>query len=131
DAEVPNGDIEIHSELNEVAQPGFCGTRTTLMHRDPSVTGHRTTSQRAEAARRPGDPVLAEIRYEDDSGPQLFLVTENEIRIGRGGDGQTMDLALYSNDEISREHLILRREAATGIFLVVDKSTNGTWLDGK
>ncbi len=42
-----------------------------------------------------------------------------------------MDLALYTSDEVSREHLVLRREAATGVFLVVDKSTNGTWLDGK
>ena len=107
--------------------------KTTLMNREPSVsasTGQRTTSQRSET-RPPGDPVLAEIRYEDDSGTQLFLVTQNEIRIGRGGEGQAMDLALYSNDEVSREHLVLRREAATGVFLVEDKSTNGTWLDGK
>src|SRR5437773_2841365 len=99
DAEVPSGDIEIHSELNEASQPGYCGTKTTLMNREPSVsgaTGQRTTSQRSEA-RPPGDLVLAEIRYEDDSGTQLFLVTQNEIRIGRGGEGQAMDLALYSN----------------------------------
>jgi pSer/pThr/pTyr-binding forkhead associated (FHA) protein len=131
DAEVPAGDIEIHSELNEASQPGYCGTKTTLMNREPSVTtGQRTTSPRTEA-KPTGDQVLAEIRYEDDSGAQLFLVTQNEIRIGRGGDGQAMDLALYSNDEVSREHLVLRREAATGVFLVEDKSTNGTWLDGK
>src|SRR6266550_658987 len=130
DAEVPAGDVEIHSELNEVAQPGYVGARTTLMNREPSVSGHKTTSPRAES-RPAGDPVLAEIRYEDDSGSQLFLVTQNEVRIGRGGDGQAMDLALYTSDEVSREHLVLRREAATGVFLVVDKSTNGTWLDGK
>jgi hypothetical protein len=130
DAEVPAGDVEIHSELNEVAQPGYVGARTTLMNREPTVSGHKTTAPRSEP-RPAGDPVLAEIRYEDDSGSQLFLVTQNEVRIGRGGDGQTMDLALYTSDEVSREHLVLRREAATGVFLVVDKSTNGTWLDGK
>src|SRR5260370_2487603 len=100
DAEVPAGDVEIHSELNEASQPGFCGTKTTLMNREPSVTGQRTTSPRGEM-RNPADLVLAEIRYEDDSGPQLFLVTQNEIRIGHGGDGHTLALALYSNDEIS------------------------------
>jgi pSer/pThr/pTyr-binding forkhead associated (FHA) protein len=42
-----------------------------------------------------------------------------------------MDLALYSNDEVSREHLSLRRDPATGRFHIVDKSVNGTWLDGK
>lgn len=124
---VPLGDVEIHSELNETAQPGFRGTKTTLLDREPSVTSQRS----AAVTRRPGDSVYAEIRYEDDSGPQLYLVSQNEVRIGRGGDDLTMDLALYSNDEVSREHLTLRRDPATGRFRVVDKSVNGTWLDGK
>ena len=130
DGEVPQGDVEIHSELNETAEPGFRGTKTTLMEREPSVSGHRITSQRQEA-RRAAEPVYAEIRYEDDSGPQLFLMTQNQVRIGRGGDTQPMDLALYTNDEVSREHLMLRRDPATGVFFVVDVSTNGTWVDGK
>ncbi len=130
DAEVPVGDVEIHSELNETAEPGFRGTKTTLMEREPSVSPHRTTGHRQEV-RRAADPVYAEIRYEDDSGPQLFLITQNQVRIGRGGDSQPMDLALYTNDEVSREHLMIRRDPATGAFFVVDVSTNGTWLDGK
>jgi hypothetical protein len=130
DSEVPPGDVEIHSELNETAEPGFRGTKTTLMEREPSVIGHRTTTQRHEA-RRAAEAVYAEIRYEDDSGPQLYLVTQNHVRIGRGGDDQPMDVALYANDEVSREHLVLRRDPATGVFCVVDVSTNGTWVDGK
>ncbi|MBV9671174.1 MAG: FHA domain-containing protein, partial [Acidobacteriales bacterium] len=130
DAEVPHGDVEIHSELNETAEPGFRGTKTTLLEREPSTSAHRITSQRQEA-RRAAESIYAELRYEDDSGPQLFLVTQNQVRIGRGGDTQAMDLALYTNDEVSREHLILRRDPATGAFFVVDVSTNGTWLDGK
>jgi hypothetical protein len=124
---VPLGDIEIHSELNETAQPGFRGTKTTLMDREPSVTSPRV----AAVARRGSDAVYAEIRYEDDSGPQLYLVSQNEVRVGRGGDDLPMDLALYANDEVSREHLTLRRDPATGRFHIVDKSINGTWLDGK
>src|SRR5581483_7978561 len=81
--------------------------------------------------RKMADRVFAEIRYEDDSGPQLYLMTQNQIRVGRGGDDEPMDLALYSNDEVSREHVVIRREAATGQFFISDKSTNGTWLDGK
>ncbi len=130
DTEVPPGDVEIHSELNESAEPGFRGMKTTLMEREPSASAHRTTTQRQEA-RRAADPVYAEIRYEDDSGLQLFLVTQNHVRIGRGGDAQPMDLALYTQDEVSREHLIVRRDPATGAFFIVDVSTNGTWLDGK
>jgi len=129
DAEVPRGDIEIHSELCEAVQPGYRGTKTTLLGRELSA-GARTTSQRA-AAKPIRDPAFAEIRYQDDSGPQVYLMTQNELRIGRGGTGQPMDLALYTTDEVSREHLIIRREPGTGVFSVVDLSTNGTWIDGK
>ena len=126
---VPLGDIEIHSELNVTAQPGFRGTKTTLMDREPSVTAMRPPE--ARQTQKLGYKVLAEIRYEDDTGPQVYRVMQNQIRAGRGGADVPMDLALYSNDEVSREHLIIRRDAATGQFYVMDKSTNGTWLDGK
>ena len=136
DTEVPSGDVEIHSELNETVQPGFRGTKTTLMDREPTATAQRTTSQRSVAQESPGPPrstdaVYAEIRYEDDSGPQLYLVTQNHVHIERGGEDQPMDLALYTSDEVSREHFAIRRDAATGLFFIRDDSTNGTWLDGK
>jgi pSer/pThr/pTyr-binding forkhead associated (FHA) protein len=101
------------------------------MDREPSVTALHPTRAHSTEARKPADRVYAEIRYEDDSGPQLFLVTQNQIRIGRGAEDEPMDLALYASDEVSREHMVLRRDAATGQFSIVDKSTNGTWLDGK
>jgi hypothetical protein len=123
---VPVGDVEIHSELNEAEEPGYRGTKTTLMEREPSVTTPRPTGPR-----KPSERIFAEIRYEDDSGSQLYLVTQNQVRVGRGGDNEPMDLALYTNDEVSREHLVLRRDPATGRFYVTDKSTNGTWVDGK
>lgn len=127
---IPLGDVEIHSELNEAAQPGYRGTKTTLLDREPSVTSARPTGPRGQAPRIT-ERVFAEMRYEDDSGPQLYLVTQNLVRIGRGGDDVPMDLALYVNDEVSREHLVLRRDAATGQFYITDKSTNGTWVDGR
>lgn len=133
---VPLGDVEIHSELSEAAQPGFQGTKTTLMDREPSVTAGRhaqtaTQNHPHGETRKQSDRIYAEIRYEDDSGPQLYLVTQNQVRIGRGAEDEPMDLALYVNDEVSREHLVLRRDAATGQFYITDKSTNGTWLDRK
>jgi hypothetical protein len=133
--EVPPGDIEIHSELNETSEPGFRGTKTTLMEREPSVTAERSANAGAEtpgaATRKSADRVFAEIQYEDDSGPQLYLMTRDAISVGRGGDGQLMDLALYSSGDVSREHMLVRRDPATGVFLVTDKSTNGTWLNGR
>jgi hypothetical protein len=130
DAEVPSGDIEIHSELNETAQPGYRGTKTTLIGREPSARPDRATTQRVSSTRRV-DTIYAEVRYQDDSGPQVYPVTQNRVRVGRGGEDQPMDLALYTNDEVSREHLAIRRDPATGAFFISDLSTNGTTLNGK
>jgi pSer/pThr/pTyr-binding forkhead associated (FHA) protein len=135
DTEVPSGDVEIHSELNEAPEPGYRGTKTTLLNREPTAASQRpTASIHASGIQppcRPDQPVYAELRYEDDSGPQVYLVTQNLVRIGRGGDDQRMDLVLYSNDEVSREHLQVRRDGATGAFFIKDNSTNGTWVNGK
>src|ERR1700728_2652099 len=130
---VPLGDVEIHSELNETPQPGYHGTKTTLLNREPSVGSVTGPSPAAgtgvrEETRASGDRVYAEIRYEDDSGPQLFLMTSDEISVGRGGDGAQVSLALYTNDEVSREHLRVRRDAVEKRFVIVDKSMHGTWL---
>jgi hypothetical protein len=127
---VPPGDVEIHSELNDVPQPGYRGIKTTLIEREPSVTEARVARDRT-LTRRGADQIFAEIRYEDDSGPQSYFVTQNEITIGRGGQDLSVDLPLYTNDEVSREHLRLRRDPATGGFTVSDNSRNGTWLNGR
>ena len=50
---VPAGDVEIHSELNDVAQPGYRGVKTTLIEREPSVT-----SLRVAARPRPAAPLI-------------------------------------------------------------------------
>jgi hypothetical protein len=130
DAEVPVGDIEIHSELNETAEPGYRGTKTTLIGREPIARPDRATTQRVSATRRV-DTIYAEVKYQDDSGPQVYSVTQNRVRVGRGGEDQPMDLALYTNDEVSREHAVIRRDPATGAFFVSDTSTNGTTVNGK
>jgi FHA domain len=127
---VPPGDVEIHSELNDASHPGYQGAKTTLIGREPGVTSSRTDAPRQET-RKLADRVYAELRYEDDSGPQLYLAMQNVVRVGRGGDHEPMELALYTNDEVSREHFLIRRDAATGQFSIEDKSTNGTWVDGK
>jgi hypothetical protein len=124
---VPSGDVEIHSELNETPQPGYHGTKTTLLDREPTVNIPKPGSETRKAT----DRAYAEIRYEDDSGPQLFLVTQNEISVGRGGNDVQVNLALYTNDEVSREHLRLRRDPDRGLFFIIDASRNGTWVNGK
>ena len=127
---VPPGDLEIHSELNDVVQPGYRGVKTTLIGREPAITAARVASDRG-TARRQTERVLAEIRYQDDSGPQTYFVTQNEVTIGRGGEELWVDLPLYTTDEVSREHLLLRRDPDRGSFALLDKSRNGTWLNGR
>jgi hypothetical protein len=130
ESSVPPGDVEIHSELNDIAQPGYRGTKTTLIDRTPSVTSARVVRDRENTRIRAGS-VFAEIRYQDDSGPQTFLMSQNEVSIGRGGEDQWVDLALYTTDQISREHLRLRRDPASREFKITDLSRNGTWLNGR
>jgi len=127
---VPPGDVEIHSELNDIQQPGYRGAKTTLIDREPSVTSARVASDR-QATRANSQRVFAEIRYHDESGPQTYFVTQNDISIGRGGEDCWVDLPLYANEEVSREHLQLRRHPTGGGFSIVDKSRNGTWLNGR
>jgi hypothetical protein len=127
---VPPGDVEIHSELNDAPQPGYRGAKTTLIEREPSVTAARVARDR-EGTRRMPDKVFGEIRYQDESGPQTYFITQNEVSVGRGGEDLWVDLPLYTSDEVSREHLRLRRDMASGEFAIVDKSRNGTWLNGR
>ncbi len=131
DPEVPPGDVEIHSELNEVAQPGYRGTKTTLMDREPTAGGRQTGTRLAEPPANGAGAIYAEIGYQDDSGAQVYIVTQNRVAIGRGAEEQPMDLPLYASDEVSREHLVIRRDPATGFFYITDTSTNGTWLNGR
>ena len=131
---VPLGDVEIHSELNETPQPGYHGTKTTLLDREPSVTegtGRTAAASAPTETRKSNDRVYADIRYEDDSGPQLFRMAQNDVTVGRGGNDVPVTLALYTNDEVSREHLKLRRDPERNQFFIVDQSRNGTWVNGK
>jgi pSer/pThr/pTyr-binding forkhead associated (FHA) protein len=104
--------------------------KTTLIGREPSVTAARVARDR-DSTRVLPSKVFAEISYKDDSGPQVYFVTQGETTIGRGGEDLWVDLPLYTNEEVSREHCALRRDAASGRFTIIDKSRNGTWLNGR
>jgi len=104
-----------------------------LIGREPTAAprADHATTQRAAATRRVVDTIYADVKYQDDSGPQVYAVSQNRVRVGRGGEDQPMDLALYTSDEVSREHAVIRRDPATGAFFLTDTSTNGTTLNGK
>jgi hypothetical protein len=127
---VPPGDVEIHSELNDAPQPGYRGVKTTLVAREPSVTAARVARDRAVTRHLP-QKAFAEIRYRDDSGPQTYLVTQDEISVGRGGENVWVDVPLYASDEVSREHVRIKRDPSSGAFVIVDQSRNGAWVNGR
>jgi predicted component of type VI protein secretion system len=75
--------------------------------------------------------VLARIRYQDDQGEQIYIMTKNQIVVGRGGIDYWVDLRLNAAPDVSREHLRLRRDDSSGQFFVKDLSKFGTSVDGK
>ncbi len=84
DPEVPSGDVEIHSELSETETPGFRGTKTTLIGREPSVT--QRTGAHSTRLTSSAPAVYAALHFEDETGPQTFLMTTNQVSVGRGGE---------------------------------------------
>ena len=130
DGEVGHGDILIHSELllpsREELGAGqrtrriatmHVGTRTTVRQEVSSVTG--------PAAARP----VARLKYSDDSGAHTFDMVTEAISIGRGGAAYRVDVRISSSEDVSREHLRIRRDPS-GRFYVSDLSMLGTTLNG-
>jgi hypothetical protein len=75
--------------------------------------------------------VFATLTYEDNSGRHTRDVTEPQLVIGRGGAGYWVDLRIDAAQDVSREHVKLRRDAATGQFFLKDVSLYGTTVNGR
>ena len=54
----------------------------------------------------------------------------DSIVIGRGGDGSEVDLLVEAAADVSRAHVRIRRDPATGEFYLADLSTYGTAVNG-
>lgn len=131
DGELNPGDILIHSELMlpQSAEDLGAGQRTrriTTVH-----VGHRTT-KRAEETLNPAPvtTVYARLRYSDNAGPHTFDVSQDSLVIGRGGIAHRVDVRIEASVDVSREHARVRRDGATGRFLITDLSTLGTTVNG-
>ncbi len=141
DGEMSPGDIAIASELALPKQPEFDGTRTRritmLRQGDTTSTREQVISAPAgcegpdeTASTGSAGTVHATLTYEDRRGRQVVPVTKEQLVIGRGGVGYWVDVKLDTSADVSREHLRLRRDRATGQFFLKDLSTLGTTLDG-
>jgi hypothetical protein len=126
------GDILVSSDLALPAQPELgVGERTRRF--TTSRMGTQTSSTASVSDRAPSAPatVRGRLRYEDAGGPKTFDITRDSISIGRGGLAYPVDVRIETSPDVSREHLRIRRDPATGAFFVIDLSTLGTSLDGR
>jgi hypothetical protein len=79
---------------------------------------------------RKSELVYAQIWFADELGRRSYLMTRNEVHIGRGGAGRWVDLELRTEiPDVSREHAIIRRKA-DGAFEIKDLSRFGTTVNG-
>jgi hypothetical protein len=119
------GEIEIYSELGSARPKEFgAGAMTTFITRNPagdSVAGNSEV---------PARTVLARMRYRDAGMDKTFVMTSEEIVIGRGGKAVWVDLKLEGPADVSREHCRIRRDPKTGTFFIRDLSQFGTAVNG-
>jgi pSer/pThr/pTyr-binding forkhead associated (FHA) protein len=74
-------------------------------------------------------PALARLNYEDNRGAQTYLMTKDEIVIGREAPDVWVDLRLDTLPDVSREHARVQR-SPEGKFRIKDLSKLGTTVDG-
>jgi hypothetical protein len=128
DQDTQPGDIVIYSELALPAKPEYSGS---LTKRTETRRLGKATETKAAPRENAGAEVYATIEYEDTNGRQIYEITKNQIVIGRGGRDYWTDLTLNTVPDVSREHLRLRRDPATGKFFLKDLSRLGSTINGK
>ena len=140
------GDVEVVSEFARPPEVGFgAGSKT---HRISTTRrlGQMTTKREATdvpagtvppgiappaaaTAESATPAAFARILYQDDRGKHTFLMTKDEIVIGRQAPDVWADLSLDTSLDVSREHARLQR-TPQGAFRIKDLSKLGTTVNG-
>jgi hypothetical protein len=128
------GDVEVVSEFARPPEAGYgAGSKTHRISTTRRLGQMTTTRQNATAADNTvaasGPTGFARIVYKDDRGTHTFLVTKDEIVIGRQAPDVWADLSIDTSLDVSREHARLRR-TAEGAFRIKDLSKLGTTVNG-
>jgi len=126
------GDVEVISEFARPPEAGYgAGSKThriSTTRRLGQMTTHRdTVAMEGTLATEPA--ALARIIYKDDRGTHTFLVTKNEVVIGRQAPDVWTDLSIDTSLDVSREHARLQRTPEGG-FRIKDLSKLGTTVNG-
>jgi hypothetical protein len=148
DDEMAPGDIAVASDLTLPARPELEGSRTrrvtTLRRGTETSRREQIVDEPAPVPQAPasvpggppapspaaGGTIYGTLAYEDRKGPRRVPITSNQVVIGRGGVGYWVDVKLDVSADVSREHLRIRRDEATGQFFLKDLSSLGTSIDG-
>jgi hypothetical protein len=111
------------------AEPDRVGAMTERILKR-NAEGTLSASSRTAASSGPQTaPVrYAVIEYSDDTGPHVFEVTRDQVRIGRG---DYVHLKVNASRDISRTHAVIRRDTGSGRFYIKDLSKLGTTVNGK
>jgi FHA domain len=125
------GDIVVDSELALPSKQDYGTGAMTKRIATSRLRGETRSSQRYEAAPATGGETYATIEYEDQGGRQTYRVMKDQVVIGRGGREYWTDVTLNTLPDVSREHIRLRRDPATGKFYLKDLSRLGTTIDGQ
>lgn len=123
------GDIEVVSEFAQPQTAGYASGSKTKRISTTRRLGETTVARREDTA--PAIPAFARLTFQDNRGPQTYLMTKDEIVIGReAGDAYVwVDLRLDTYPDVSREHARLQRTPA-GTFRIKDLSKLGTTVNG-
>ena len=140
DGDLAEGDVMIEADvIVKEDEPGD-GQRTrrvTTFHKDGRTTRREQTYTEAQGPPAATSPaaaparVYARLTFDDDAGHHVFDIVRDSTTIGRGGIAYPVDVRLQASPDVSREHLRIRRDPASGQLFVVDLSSLGTTLDGK
>jgi hypothetical protein len=142
---VDPGDLVVYSELALPSKPEFgagsmtkriatrrmAGATEQATHRYEPATAQQPAAPTLSPPPAPGDTVYAVIDYEDNGGKKQFRICKDQVVIGRGGRDYWTDLKLDSLPDVSREHVRLRRDPASGKFFLKDLSRLGTTVNGE
>lgn len=128
------GDVEVVSEFARPPEAAFgAGSKThriSTTRRLGQMSTHRDTTQVGQAGTVATEiSGHARIVYKDDRGTHTFVVTKDEIVIGRQAPDVWADLSIDTSLDVSREHARLQR-TPEGVFRIKDLSKLGTTVNG-
>jgi hypothetical protein len=133
---VEPGDFVVDSELALPAKTelgaGSMTKRIATRKMGGVASEPKTSYQAAAPPAQPGtNGAYAVLEYEDAGGRKTYLMTKDQIVVGRGGRDYWTDVKLDTLPDVSREHFRLRRDAASGKFYLKDLSRLGTTINGE